>query len=98
MTGTGTWDPLGYTGIMLNKLNTKYYKHTQRPTRPVQSAQNKFKKLYLRRSIPIQKDLKGSQLEAAPWNVRLDVDTEIMVGWNEINEVSFFRSRVRIRI
>lgn len=29
MTGTGTWDPLGYTGIMLNKLNTKYYKHTQ---------------------------------------------------------------------
>lgn len=44
MTGTGTWDPLGYTGIMLNKLNTKYYKHTQPftmsdPTRPISAEQ-----------------------------------------------------------
>lgn len=89
MTGIGTWDPLGYTGIMLNKLNTNTLNPSRCPTRPISAEQIQETQ---RRSIPIQKDLKGSQLEAAPWNVRLDVDTEIMVGWNEINEVSFFWS------
>lgn len=46
------------------------------PTRPISAEQIQETQ---RRSIPIQKDLTGSQLEAAPWNVRLDVDTEIMV-------------------
>lgn len=62
MTGIGTWDPLGYTGIMLNKLNTNTLNPSRCPTRPISAEQIQETQ---RRSIPIQKDLTGSQLEAA---------------------------------